>query len=106
MKKQTFFLIIATIVLLFAATGQNTHPNGNDSTIVSIGVDTGIKVGEVITGHAPLIPFIPDSVLKTAICSLILGIWARWAEKRRLRKQGKLIDKQNENANNGGNEPK
>lgn len=91
-----FGFFIALILVCFAANAQtNTHPNGHDSDVVNAAVNAGIIVGEVITGHKPLIPFLPDEVTGGAISSIIFFFW-RIFEKRRLRRQGKLKDQENE----------
>lgn len=96
MKKQTLLLIIATLVMLFAATAQtNTgHPNGHDTAIVKASVNAAIGVAEVITGHKPLIPFLSDEYTGGIVSGIIFFFW-RLIERRRLRKAGRLLDKNN-----------
>lgn len=94
MKKQTFLLIIATIVMLFAATAQTNegHPNGHDSDVVNASVNAAIDVANVVTGRKPLIPFLSDEYTGGIVSGIIFFFW-RLIERRRLRKAGRLLDK-------------
>ena len=91
--KKILLIIGILFTLALISTAQN-HPTSQDSTLVSAGVNTAIHAGEIITGHAPLIPFLPDSATGSMATGLILFIW-RLIEKRKLRKKGLLIDKPN-----------
>ena len=92
MKAKTILLIISALILLSCAVTGQTRPNGHDSDVVNSVVNGAIHTGEVITGHAPLIPFIPDSILGGIVSSIVFSIW-RIIEKRKLRKAGKLKDR-------------
>ena len=83
------FLIIA--VLFVSAIYSQTHPDGHDSDIVNTAVTGAIKVTEVITGHSPLIPFLPDHITGGALASIVF-FFIRLFEKRKLRKKGLLTD--------------
>lgn len=87
--KLIFYFTLFMSLVIFA--GAQTRPNAHDSDVVNTIVNGAIETGEVITGHKPLIPFIPDGVLGTAISSIIFAV-IRAIEKRKLRKKGLLND--------------